>query len=70
MLRREEIGTGKHRPWWIEAVTPAATLAHEFAKSHGQRVLAHLDLMVGGASKAGVDDGRVTFQRRVVFRKR
>lgn len=38
LLRREEIGTEKHRPWWIEAVTPAATLAREFAKSHGQRV--------------------------------
>ena len=38
LLRREEIGTEKHRPWWIEAVTPAVTLAHEFAKSHGQRV--------------------------------
>jgi CBS domain-containing protein len=38
LLRREEIGTEKHRPWWIEAVTPAATLAHEFAKSRGQRV--------------------------------
>ena len=38
LLRREEIGTEKHRPWWLEAITPAATLAHEFAKSHGQRV--------------------------------
>jgi CBS domain-containing protein len=38
LLRREEIGTGKHRPWWLEALTPASTLADEFAKSHGRRV--------------------------------
>jgi CBS domain-containing protein len=38
LLHREEIGTEKHRPWWLEAVTPASTLACEFAKSHGRRV--------------------------------
>jgi len=38
LLHREEIGTEKHRPWWLEAATPASTLAGEFAKSHGRRV--------------------------------
>src|SRR5262245_51947300 len=38
LIRREEIGTDKHRPWWIEALTPGSTLADEFAKSHGRRV--------------------------------
>jgi CBS domain-containing protein len=38
LLRREEIGTEVHRPRWIEAMTPASTLAAEFAKSHGRRV--------------------------------
>jgi CBS domain-containing protein len=38
LLHREEIGAEKHRPWWLEAVTPASTLAGEFAKSHGRRV--------------------------------
>ena len=38
LLRRQEIGTEKHRQWWMEAVTPASTLAGEFAKSHGGRV--------------------------------
>jgi CBS domain-containing protein len=37
-MSREEIGAAVHHPWWIEAVTPAATLATEFAKSHGRRV--------------------------------
>ena len=38
LLRRAEIGTAVHHPWWIEAVTPAARLAAEFTKSHGMRV--------------------------------
>jgi CBS domain-containing protein len=38
LVRRPEIGTEKYRPWWVEAITPAATLAHEFAKAHGHRV--------------------------------
>jgi len=38
LMRREELGTEKHRPRWIEAMTPASTLAREFAKSHGRRV--------------------------------
>ncbi|MGO9045658.1 MAG: CBS domain-containing protein [Xanthobacteraceae bacterium] len=38
LLHRQEIGTEKQRPWWLEAVTPACKLAEEFAKSHGRRV--------------------------------
>jgi CBS domain-containing protein len=38
LMRREEIGSAKVRPWWLEAVTPGATLAKEFAQSHGKRV--------------------------------
>jgi CBS domain-containing protein len=35
LVHREEIGTEVQRPWWLEAVTPASTLAKEFAKSQG-----------------------------------
>lgn len=38
LVRRADIGTEKHRPWWLEAITPATTLAADFAKAHGQRV--------------------------------
>ena len=38
MIHRAEIGTEKHRPWWLEAVTGATALAEEFAKSHGKKV--------------------------------
>jgi len=38
LVRREELSTAKHRSWWLEAITPATTLAAEFSKAHGQRV--------------------------------
>jgi len=38
LVRREETDSVKHRPWWLEAITPATTLAKEFAKAHGRRV--------------------------------
>jgi CBS domain-containing protein len=38
LMRREELGSEKTRPWWLEAITPGATLAEEFAQSHGKRV--------------------------------
>ena len=38
LVHRSEIDTEKHHPWWIEALSPASTLAEEFAKSHGRRV--------------------------------
>jgi len=38
LLHREEDGTLKHRAWWVEAITPAHTLALDYAKSHGQIV--------------------------------
>ena len=38
LIHRQEIGTEKQRPRWLEAITPASTLAEEFAKSHGRRV--------------------------------
>jgi len=37
LIHRAELGTEKHRPWWLEAVTGASTLAEEFAKSHGKK---------------------------------
>src|SRR5262245_16689586 len=38
LVHRAEIGTEKHRPWWLEALTPGSMLAAEFAKAHGLRV--------------------------------
>jgi CBS domain-containing protein len=38
LIHRVEIGTEKHRRWWVEAVTGASSLAEDFAKSHGKKV--------------------------------
>ena len=38
LVHRVEIGTEKHRSWWMEAVTGASVLAGDFAKSHGKKV--------------------------------
>jgi len=38
LIHRSEIGTEKHRPWWVEAVTPAVSLASDFAKAHARWV--------------------------------
>ncbi len=38
LIHRVELGTEKHRPWWLEAVTGATALAEDFAKSHGKKV--------------------------------
>jgi predicted transcriptional regulator len=38
LVHRIEVGTEKHHRWWIEGMLSAATLADEFAKSHGKKV--------------------------------
>src|SRR5579872_1993872 len=38
LIHRAEIGTEKHRSWWLESITAASTLATDFTKSHGKKV--------------------------------
>lgn len=38
LIRRVEDGARKRRPWWVEALTPATSLAADFARSHGRLV--------------------------------
>src|SRR5271166_1505337 len=52
LVHRVEIGTEKHRPWWLEAITGGSTLAEEFAKSHGKRVD---EIMTSGAISVSED---------------
>ena len=51
LMRRPEIGTEKHHPWWMEAMTPASKLAGKFAKSHGRRVSEVMSTQVISASE-------------------
>jgi CBS-domain-containing membrane protein len=48
LLRREEVGTEKHRPWWLEAVTPASVLASDYSKSHARKVAELMSRKVAG----------------------
>ena len=34
LMRRAEIGTERHRSWWLELLTPSDTIADEFVKAH------------------------------------
>jgi CBS-domain-containing membrane protein len=38
LLRREELGTEKRRPGWLEAITPSGVLAEDYSKSHARKV--------------------------------
>jgi CBS domain-containing protein len=38
LLRREELGTEKLRPAWLEAVMPSSQLAADYSRSHGRKV--------------------------------
>lgn len=51
LLHREEDGTLKRRPWWVEALTPSSTLALDYAKSHGRRVAEVMSAKVISASE-------------------
>jgi CBS domain-containing protein len=52
LMRRVEIGTDKRRSHWIESVMGAATLAGEFAKSHGKKVS---EIMTAGVISVAED---------------
>jgi len=51
LVRRTEIATDKHRPWWLEALTPGSLLAEEFSKSHGRTVAEIMSPHVVSASE-------------------
>jgi CBS domain-containing protein len=37
LMRRAEVGTERHRSWWLSLVAGADRLAREYVKSHGRR---------------------------------
>ena len=38
LLRRVEIGTERHRGWWLELLTRSDTIAADYVKSHARKV--------------------------------
>jgi len=50
LLHREEIGTTRQRPRWLEAFLPASTLAADYSKAHGRKVAELMSVDVISAS--------------------
>lgn len=38
LLRRDELGTQRHRPWWLRVLVSPGRQAADFTRSHGRRV--------------------------------
>jgi CBS domain-containing protein len=38
LLRRDEIGTQRHRPWWLRVLVSPGQQALDFTRAHGKRV--------------------------------
>lgn len=38
LLRRDELGTERHRPWWLRLLVSPARQAADFTRTHGRRV--------------------------------
>jgi CBS domain-containing protein len=69
LIHRVEIGTEKHRPWWLEAVTGASTLATEFAKSHGKKVAEVMtDGVISVAEETPLSEIAAIFERKRIKR--
>ena len=69
LIHRAEIGTEKHRSWWLEAVTGATTLAEEFAKSHGKKVREVMTTgVISVAEETPLSDIATLFERKRIKR--
>jgi CBS domain-containing protein len=38
LVRRAEVGTGRHRPWWLAMLTGKEVLADEYVREHSRKV--------------------------------
>ena len=38
LLRRDELGTQRHRPWWLRLLVSPAQQAHDFTRANGRHV--------------------------------
>jgi len=69
LIHRAELGTEKQRPWWLEAVTGASTLATEFAKSHGRKVGEVMtDGVISVAEETPLSEIAAIFERKRIKR--
>jgi CBS domain-containing protein len=69
LIRRAEIDTDKHRPWWLESMTAASTLAADFTKSHGKKVGEIMTTdVVSVAEDASLSEIATLFERKRIKR--
>jgi CBS domain-containing protein len=79
LLRREELGTERHRPWWLRLLASPSRQAHDFTQANGRYVHdvmtedvlsiaqdAHLDDVVATMEKHRIKRLPVTADGRVV----
>src|SRR5579863_2140354 len=38
LLRRDELGTERHRPWWLRMLVSPGRQAADFTRAHGRKV--------------------------------
>jgi CBS domain-containing protein len=57
LLRRDELGTERHRPWWLRMLVSPGRQAADFTRTHGRRVRDVMtEAVVSVASDAPLED--------------
>jgi len=69
LLRRDELGTERHRPWWLRMLVSPGRQASDFTRTHGRRVR---DVMTADvvtvAADATLEDVVETMERQRIKR--
>jgi CBS domain-containing protein len=56
LLRRDELGTERHRPWWLRLLVSPGRQAADFTRTHGRRVKDVMtESVISVAHDAGLD---------------
>ena len=53
LLRRDELGTERHRPWWLRLLISPHRQATDFTRTHGRKVS---DVMTRDVVTLGIND--------------
>ena len=64
LLRRDEIGTERHRPWWLRMLVSPGRQAADFTRTHGRRVRDVMTEDVVGVSATSALDEVVELMER------
>lgn len=57
LLRRDELGTERHRPWWLRMIVSPGRQAADFTRTHGRRVSDVMtEAVISVATDASLED--------------